>query len=111
MRTLVQPLNFFIFTVQALAKHATLALAVLLREPGGARALLGQQAGADAPDPALLAALVDALCARVLDDGTKEALLLAALDVSVTRSGCTQEALLLAALDAPRRRCCSPPWM
>ena len=71
---------------QSLAKHATMALAVLLREPAGAYALLGR-GPCRAPPPGLAAAMRVRLC----DADAREPVLLAALEVRPCAIKCAEK--------------------
>ena len=59
-----------------MAKHATMALAVLLGEPAGAHALLGLGPCREAPP-----GLREAMAVRLCDASAREPVLLAALEV------------------------------
>lgn len=61
---------------QSMAKHATMALAVLLREPAGAHAMLGLGPCRGAPP-----GLREAMRVRLCDADAREPVLLAALEV------------------------------
>ncbi|KAK9846650.1 hypothetical protein WJX81_008416 [Elliptochloris bilobata] len=61
---------------RSLAKHATMALAALLRDPAGADALLGRAPGREVPP-----GLAGAMCVRLCDANAREPVLLAALEV------------------------------
>lgn len=65
-------------------------MSALLRDPGGAHALLGPLAALETREQDLLDLLVQGLCSHIEDVHAKEALLLASLDVSTCSPGVSE---------------------